>query len=384
LASNRLSTIRDLCSRVIWLENGKVAADGPAEEVIEAFMDADKGEDDKQITEVEPAIEAAEREGAVPSPAAIEARESVPAEPSPVAIKAPEPARQVLSPVAIEAAEPAPAALFNASVVSGAPGTLPSEAPLADEQSATVERRDCGEPGIGADHEIEGDHGQLVPPADIPIGAEDAPPSPTRVPVSEWSQLAQKALERRSRIERERIEKWIKADRKWLTAEKAFASVPGLGELVDIQLDRDDCSDGGKSRVQIAVRLERPGTEVSVFIDGVFNQVHVFSSELPEQLLVPASGLYFFTVAIDNVLLQPRVHALPYAKSKIRIKIYLRAPDTEQWKLLSGIVRVLLLGEEWEPRIAYPAGLAGPVLKPILDWRVEMSHEDLAATDQTQ
>jgi ABC-type polysaccharide/polyol phosphate transport system ATPase subunit len=140
LASNRLSTIRDLCSRVIWLENGKVAADGPAEEVIEAFMDADKGEDDKQITEVEPAIEAAEREGAVPSPAAIEARESVPAEPSPVAIKAPEPARQVLSPVAIEAAEPAPAALFNASVVSGAPGTLPSEAPLADEQSAMRSR----------------------------------------------------------------------------------------------------------------------------------------------------------------------------------------------------------------------------------------------------
>jgi hypothetical protein len=84
------------------------------------------------------------------------------------------------------------------------------------------------------------------------------------------------------------------------------------------------------------------------------------------------------------VLLRPRVHALPYAKSKIRIKIYLRAPDTEQWKLLSGIVRILLLGEEWEPRIAYPAGLVGPALKPILDWKVEMSLDDVAATDQSE
>ena len=45
-ASNRLKAVQDLCSRAIWLEHGRVAADGPAEQVIEAFMDADRPEDE--------------------------------------------------------------------------------------------------------------------------------------------------------------------------------------------------------------------------------------------------------------------------------------------------------------------------------------------------
>lgn len=39
LASNKLRRVEEFCSRAIWLENGVVAADGPVEEVIEAFLD---------------------------------------------------------------------------------------------------------------------------------------------------------------------------------------------------------------------------------------------------------------------------------------------------------------------------------------------------------
>jgi hypothetical protein len=40
---------------------------------------------------------------------------------------------------------------------------------------------------------------------------------------------------------------------------KAFVSVPGLGELVDIRFDLGDGINGDKSSLQIAVRLEKPG-----------------------------------------------------------------------------------------------------------------------------
>ena len=104
-------------------------------------------------------------------------------------------------------------------------------------------------------------------------------------------------------------------------------------------------------------------------------QTYVFSSELPEQVLAPASGLYFFTVGIDNALLQPRMLDRSYSKSKMRVKVYLREPGSEQWKLLSGIVRIYLQGEEWNPPIAYPAGRA-PMLKPALEWNIEMSPDE--------
>jgi hypothetical protein len=73
----------------------------------------------------------------------------------------------------------------------------------------------------------------------------------------------------------------------------------------------------------------------------------------------------------------------PYAKCKLRIKVYVRAPDSDQWKLLSGIVRTQLQGEEWIPRIPYPVN-RGPVLKPQLEWNVEMTPADPAAADHTR
>jgi hypothetical protein len=152
---------------------------------------------------------------------------------------------------------------------------------------------------------------------------------------------------------------------------------------VSLRFAPGDAFEQEKSRLEIAIQLERPGTEVAMFIDGVFNKVHVFSSELPGGFFAPSRGLFFFTVKIDSVLFQPRTLEQPYAKSKVRIKIYLRAPDSEHWQLLSGVVRIQLQGAEWHPRIPY-AENRGPVLKPLLDWSVEKALDDVAEASQPQ
>jgi ABC-type polysaccharide/polyol phosphate transport system ATPase subunit len=346
LASNRLNTIQDLCTRVIWLEDGRVAADGPAEEVIEAFIDTARRGNDEPAGEVEMA--------------------SSVATPSSVA----DPALWASPPAAAEA-----------SAIPEAVSTAPPADALAAEQPSRAD--DLGPSGtdFAADLPPRDDGAEPVPSEEIPIGAEDVPLPPSRAQVPEWSRLAQNAVERRKIAERERIEKWTKTDRKWLWTEMAFPRAPGLGELVDIRLDLGDGINGNESSLQIAVRLEKPGTEVSVLVDGVLGQTqtHIYSAELPAPLLVPASGLYFFTVNIDDVLLQPRVLDQPYTKTKLRVKVYLRAADSAQWKLLSGMVRVLLPGDGWNPRLPYPEGYPGPVLMPSLRWNVEICIDDSSA-----
>jgi ABC-type polysaccharide/polyol phosphate transport system ATPase subunit len=339
LASNRLNTIQDLCTRVIWLEEGRVAADGPAEEVIEAFIDHDGGAANDPTGEMDAASDIVAPTLSTRLPEAPEVTAIPPAEP-----------------------------------------TLPQESPPAAGTLVTADDHEMSNGDLEAESWDRNERPHPVPLAEIPIGAEDSLPAPSRTPLSEWALLAQNAAERRKTLDRERIEKWVKADRQWLWSEKAFASVPELGELVDIRFDLGDGINSDKSSLQIAVRLEKPGTEVSVFIDGLVGQTHAFSSRLPEHLAVPASGLYFFTVNIDNVLLQPRIFEQPYTKGKLRIKVYLRAPDSAQWKLLSGLVRILLPGDEWNPRIPYPAGISGPVLMPLLQWNVEMSLNDSVET----
>jgi ABC-type polysaccharide/polyol phosphate transport system ATPase subunit len=267
LASNDISTVHQRCTRVIWLEDGRVAADGPAEQVIEAFMDADRSIQDEETSG------------------------------------------------AVETASTSPAVMVAQNLL------------------------------------------------------------PFRVPLPEWSRRAKEAIKRRKTAKREQIDRWNRSGRPWMSVELASASLPGLAELVSVQFDIADHIKSDKSSLQVALRLEKPGTEVSMLVDGLLNQTYVFSSEPPEQLVAPASGLYFFTVIIDNVLLQPRTLDRPYAKSKIRVKAYVREPGSQQWGMLSGSVRINFQGEEWNPRIPYPVDRA-PVLKPTLEWDVEMSPDE--------
>jgi hypothetical protein len=130
------------------------------------------------------------------------------------------------------------------------------------------------------------------------------------------------------------------------------------------------------------LRLEQE-IETSIFIDCVVSLAHVFTSELPAHFVAPAKGCYRFSVSIDNVFLQPRAFDLPYAKCKLRIKAYLRAPGDDRWHLLSGIVRIQLPGEEWAPEIDYPSYAPGPILKPLLPWNVEKTPDTSAGQGQT-
>jgi ABC-type polysaccharide/polyol phosphate transport system ATPase subunit len=320
-ASNSLSAVQSLCTRVIWLEHGRVAADGPAEQVIEAFMDADKSEDDEPMGEIE-----GESGMAGPVPAA-----SWP-------------------PASPDVADPAL--------------TARSDASSAPEPRATAEERD-----------------DLVSSAEIPIDADGAPPA--RVPLPEWSERARQAAEHRKMADRNRIERWNQIERPWLSAEKSIASVPGLGELEDLRFNLGDGIETDKSSLQITVRVEMPGTEVSILVDGLVGKTHIYSSEIPACLSVPAAGCYFFTTYIDNILFQARVFDLPYAKCKLRIKVHLRAPGSDRWHLLSGSVRVQLPGEEWKPKVAYPEYAPGPALMPLLAWNVEMT-ADLTEADRAR
>jgi len=339
-ASNRLSTVQELCTRVIWLEQGLVAADGPAEQVIEAFMDADNSGDDEPVPEVPD-----ESDGSVP-----------PMRP------------ELLPPQGSNVVPYPPGQRIAASIASQQPATVsdhtPQEQPVGD--AAAIDQPQP-EARTNAPHE------------------EDAPPQikPSRVAIGEWSEIAKSTIEQRKTEQRKRIEGWMEKGRQWLTSEKSFATVPGLAELVDLTLDLGNPLEEEKSRLEIAVQLERPGTEVAVLIDGVYNKAYGFSSELPEHFFVPSSGLYFFTVNIDSVLFQPRTVDQPYTKTKIRAKIYLRAPDREHWRLLSGHVRIRLQGAEWEPQIPYPEDMA-PVLKPLLDWTIEKAVDDAPAEARPQ
>jgi ABC-type polysaccharide/polyol phosphate transport system ATPase subunit len=338
-ASNRLSTVRDLCTRVIWLEQGCVAADGLAEDVIEAFLDADNADSVEQ----EFAREASEDD-----------------------FDSPAEARSFREP--------------GSNVVAYRTLGQRLAPPFAGEQSE--KRRDGSAQQDGTDGVGQGHHEPIAatPPRDCserPIVDLNAP----RMPVAEWSTTAQDAVERYKEEHRKRAQTWRKSGRPWLTAEKFAATVPGIGELVSIRFRLGDAFKQEQHRLEIAVQLDVPGTEVAVFIDGVFNKVHVFSSELPGHFFAPSRGLYFFTVNIDSVLFQPRTFEQPYTKSKVRIKTYVRAPDSEQWQILSGIVRIHLQGTEWQPRIPYPEN-RGPVLKPLLDWSVENALDDASEASQ--
>jgi homopolymeric O-antigen transport system ATP-binding protein len=321
-ASNRLGTVRDLCTRVIWLEQGCVAADGPAEDVIEAFMDADNADSIEQ--------EFARESGEDDFESSADARSF---------------------------REP------GSNVVAYRALGQRLDSPSAGEQS---EKRHEDGDGVGQDHRGP----MAATPArdwsERPVVDLNAP----RTPLAEWSMTAQDAIGRYKEEHRKRLRTWRKTGRPWLTAEKSFATVPGIGELVSIRFRLGDVFKQEQHQLEVAVQLEVPGTEAAVFIDGVCNKVHVFSSELPGPFFAPSRGLYFFTVKIDSVLLQPRTFEQPYTKSKVRIKVYVRAPDSEQWRLLSGIVRIHLQGSGWHPRIPYREN-GGPALKPLLDWTVE-------------
>ena len=327
-ASNRLSTVQELCTRVIWLEQGCVAADGPAEQVIEAFMDADKSGDDERVPEVRD-----EGDGSLP----------------PVQPKLRQPHGPNVVPYA------ALGQRIATSIASQQPAAVSDHTPR-EQPAGDAEGIDQPQPGAKTDVPRE-ENG----PREI---------RPSRAVIGEWSKIAKSAIERRKTEQRKRVEGWTERGRQWLTWEKSFPTVPGLGELVDLRLDLGNPFEEEKSRLEIAVQLERPGTEVAILVDGVYNKAYVFSSDLPEHFFVPSSGLYFFTVKIDSALLQPRTIDQPYTKTKIRVKIHLRAPDREHWRLLSGTVRIHLQGAEWEPQIPYPEDMA-PVLKPLLNWTVE-------------
>ena len=135
-ASNNLSRVQELCTRVIWLEDGRVAADGLAERVIEAFSDADSGTRDEPIGEIEEGNYAAEAAQEFPPIAAVDSANST-----------------------------------------------------------------------------------------LGFGGENSPPS--RMPLPEWSRLAQDAVERRRTAKQERIKKWDRTGRPWLAVEKASANLPG-------------------------------------------------------------------------------------------------------------------------------------------------------------
>jgi ABC-type polysaccharide/polyol phosphate transport system ATPase subunit len=60
-ASNDLSAVQELCPRVIWLEGGRVATEGPAAQVIRAFIDADKRVSEESVDRLEAANDIARR-----------------------------------------------------------------------------------------------------------------------------------------------------------------------------------------------------------------------------------------------------------------------------------------------------------------------------------
>lgn len=43
LVSHSMGSVRDVCSRVIWLDKGTIVLDGPVDEVVDRYLDATDG-----------------------------------------------------------------------------------------------------------------------------------------------------------------------------------------------------------------------------------------------------------------------------------------------------------------------------------------------------
>ena len=341
-ASNRLSTVQELCTRVIWLEHGRVAADGPAEQVIEAFMDADKTGGDAEEDENGAAAPPATALPAMNGPSA--------AEPQP---------QPPLSEGEIERQKMAE------WVARWAEDSLLLQEEL--EQRRTEHHApDVSEPSSAT-----------AAAAIQPEGLADG-----SVPVPEWVGLAAQASEQRERLERKWVARQTKRGRMLLSIDKKRPSLPGLGalEVLCFKFAGSEAK-ADKSSLELALKVDKPGTEVSVLVDGVHDQTHVFTSELPVPFIAPRSGTYLLTLEIDDALLRPRTTERDHAKSRLRIRAYLRPVGSDGWELLHVNVRFILQGEQWTPLLPYPPGYAGPMLKPILDWKVQMSPDDSNGSD---
>lgn len=46
IVSHNVATLRKMCTRVIWFEEGQIVKDGPADEVLDAYDDSEEGDDD--------------------------------------------------------------------------------------------------------------------------------------------------------------------------------------------------------------------------------------------------------------------------------------------------------------------------------------------------
>ena len=67
LVSHSLSTIRDTCTRTIWLEKGKIIMDGGSDEVVDAYRDKHGARERAQTTTAQGESEVAERVKAEPN-----------------------------------------------------------------------------------------------------------------------------------------------------------------------------------------------------------------------------------------------------------------------------------------------------------------------------
>jgi hypothetical protein len=210
----------------------------------------------------------------------------------------------------------------------------------------------------------------------------DSHPDSSWIPVPEWARLAAKAIRRRKRIEQKWMARRTEGGQTLLSIDRKRPNLSGLGALEEVCFKfagNDAVAD--KSSLELVLKLDNPGTEVLVTVEGVHDQNHVFTSELPVPLIAPKSGNYFLTLEIDNALLRPRTFEREYAKGRLRIRAYLRSPGSENWEVLRGDIRFILPGEQWNPLPPYPAGRPGPILKPILDWNVQMSPGDSDGSD---
>ena len=81
------------------------------------------------------------------------------------------------------------------------------------------------------------------------------------------------------------------------------------------------------------------------------------------------------TLEIDNALLRPRAFDRGYTKSRLEIRAGLRPVGSDTWGMLRADVDFALKGEQWKPSLPYPVDWPGPLLRPILDWKIERSPE---------